>query len=99
MFLSLQKLAETDFGSTLICRPRLFERFHDPGHGEGGLGGFEAAIVFGVQTALAGLVLIFEEEDLVDDGDFELDLNAHERLAHGFANMLGVGGGTTENDP
>ena len=51
-----------------------------------------------VQTAFAGLLLVFEKQHLVDNRDFVLNLDLCKRVAHRFADVLRVSGGTAQND-
>src|ERR1043166_1149652 len=44
------------------------------------------------------LIFIFKEEHLVDDRDFEADLNLHQGPADGFADMGGVTGLAAQNN-
>ena len=46
-----------------------------------------------------GLLAIFEQQNLVDDRHFGLDLDQRKRLAHGLADVLGMRGLTAKDDP
>ena len=70
------------------------DRRHDFRHRQRGLSCFGAAIVFSVETTCAGLGLIFQEQHLVNDWNFVGDLDLHECVANGFANVRRVSGFT-----
>jgi hypothetical protein len=55
-----------------------------------GLGSFDPAIVLRVQAAGLGLFLVLQQQDLVDDRYPVCDLDLHQRLAHRFADVLGM---------
>ena len=76
----------------------LSERRHYACHLQCGLRCFHAAIVLGIQATRCGLLLIFEQQDFVDDRDAVLNLDLHQRLTHGLADVLGVGGFTAKNN-
>ncbi len=71
---------------------------HDAGHGQGGLGGFGAAVVGLAQAPGAGLLLVFQEQDLVDDGDEVSKLDGHEGTADGLADVGGMDGLAAQDD-
>ncbi len=41
-----------------------------------------------IQATFARLLFVFQQQDLVDDGNFVLNLNLGERVAHRFADVL-----------
>ena len=49
-----------------------------PCHFQGGLRGFHAAIVFRVEAARFGLLLVFQQQHFMDHGHAVLDLNLSE---------------------
>jgi hypothetical protein len=61
------------------------------------VGGFEAAVVFWVEAAGAGLVFVFEKEDAVDDGDAGFDLELGEGVGDADGDVVGMGGGAAED--
>lgn len=71
---------------------------HDVGHREGGAGDFDAAAMGFTEAANAGLFLILEVVDAVDDGDEGVDLEFGERVADGVADVLGVGSFPLKDD-
>ena len=71
---------------------------HHARHGQRRLGGFSAAIVGLAQAPGAGLVFIFQEQDFVDDRDQALELNPHQGLADGLADMGGVDSLAAQDD-
>jgi hypothetical protein len=67
---------------------------HDVRHLDGRLRCLPAAIMFFVEAALASLMVVFQQENFVNDRDFVLNLNLGQRIADGFADVLGMGGGS-----
>ena len=49
-----------------------------------------------IQATRPGLLVIFQEEHLVNDGDFVLELKFHQGPAHPFADVSRVDGLTPE---
>ncbi len=63
------------------------ERSHHPGHCKGGLCRFGAAIVVFAKTTHLRLLLVFQEKDFVDHRHAGFDLDLHQRVADGLADM------------
>ena len=73
------------------------QTFHYARHLQGRLGRFRAAIVFFIQAAFPCLLLVFQEEDFMDDGNFVLNLDLCQSVAHGLADVLRMGGRAAQN--
>jgi len=59
---------------------------------------FGAAVDFFLEAALAGLLLVFEEEDFVDYGDAEAEGEVEEGVGDGFCDEAGVLGLALDDD-
>jgi hypothetical protein len=74
------------------------ELAHDARHRQGCLRGLGAPVMCPAQATGAGLVFIFQEQDFVDDRDQALELNPHQGLADGLADMGGVDSLAAQDD-
>jgi len=74
------------------------ERVHYFDHGDGRLGRFATPVQFVSEGADLRLSGVFDEEDLVNDGDKMGDSRSLKTAGDGLGNEIGVGGGTADDD-
>jgi hypothetical protein len=59
---------------------------------------FQSAIVLWIQTPFGGLCLVFQQQDLVDNGDCVAQLDLHQCSTHSFPDVGRVNGLAAQND-